>query len=1232
MMNYKAQPIQKPTTRERRTLRLMIVAGIFSMYLFLSALFGAADDQSGYLYVLLMITISYSSLKSLHEWYHYFSITAPEKGTAAGNYSVDIFTTWCPGEPVDMLEQTLKAIQQIKYPHTAWCCDEGDNPVIKALCEKLQVKHVTRTKKINAKAGNINNALQFATGDICVILDPDHVPAPGLLDPALHHFDDPKVGFVQMVQAYYNHHDSLIAKGAAQQTYQFYGPMMMSMHAYGTVQAIGANCIFRRAALDSIGGHAPGLAEDMNTAMHLHAHGWKSVYVPAVLTRGLVPASLSAYYKQQLKWSRGTFELLVTTYPKFFSHFTWRQKLHYFTLPFHYLCGLITLINFLIPVLSLFTGNIPLHLDLISFALVAFPFVAMTMLIRHYVQKWVAEETERGFHIVGGLLQIGTWWVHLTGFVYTLLRKKVPYIPTPKDDADPTPFKLHIPNLLVVLLSVSAIIYGLSYDYNPFSIFMASLAAINILIMLFVFYASATSRKQFLGYQVQRKLKANLWIMRHRLYAGMRRYALPLSIVVMFASFWAYREHQALPEYVPEPMPGLKVYYAGIFQPSGANGLTNVHETHNPATGKRFSIVSFYLPWGAALPVDSFKQVYAMGAVPMITWEPWPEGFGDPSNQQVCNKIIAGNYDQAILAFAKQLTQFRKPVFLRFAHEPGNERYPWSPGYGNTPAQYVAAWQHVHDLFNQTGDNEVIWVWCPWDAASASAYFPGKAYVDWLAVDILDYDRYNPQKSSRDFGSLYRPFHQLPLFQSGLPVMVAEAGTMSPDSKAWWKKAKEAIDTAFPEIRSIIVFNDRYDHYYPDGYHTEPLNWTHNSAPMLDLLQKTHPVTVTTAPVPVKNLPAPPALKLPDTLKAVVYDKAYYWFRNRHTLNRNEMESDLAAMKNMGINTLVRTVPGIYDNTLFKSIKQYDLQMIARLWLSTRPEYMNDTVKMKKEQDLLLQVVKKYRNEPSIIAWNLGNDVLRSTMNRYYKPDYFYYKNSYIQWLASFCKALRALDPKRPITMDIYWDKEGPDRLLYYKSWLPEVDSYTLIADSSNAALLQQPLPANCVWSSVPTRLWHLLPSKQKLILPAWQDIENRHFIALRGILDLEGRRKTDYDTVAYYWANNKERKRPLPDIKILRPAKITFENAKLVYHALVRNETGKWQFFDSTLFPGIRFEWYLMRTDQYGTTLYMKKAEEGPSLHLQIPKYPHLYRLYLKAIAGNRVREASSTLNIPLY
>ena len=433
-MIKRTAPVRPPSKKELFTLRLMIVIGLVSMLLFLFKLLQNSVIGFTPIYWIQIIVFIFISCKILYEWIHYLFITIPPTPTTKKIYTVDIFTTYCAGEPYEMIEETLYAIQAITYPHNTYLCDEANDPYLRDLCKRIGINHITREIKNDAKAGNINNALQQSTGELCVILDPDHVPFPEFLDPIVNHFNDPEIGFVQIVQAYYNIDDGLIAKGGAQQTYQFYGPMMMTMNKYGTVQAIGANCSFRRTALESIGGHAAGLAEDMNTAMHLHAKGWKSLYVPAVLARGLVPNTISAYYCQQLKWSRGVFELLVTTYPKLFHQFTWKQKLHYGLIPMHYLSGIIFLLNFLIPILSLSLDVIPFKMDLAEFAILGFPFAISIILIRHFVQIWVMEDEERGFHVVGGLLLIGTWWVYILSFFYTIIRKKVPYIPTPKEN------------------------------------------------------------------------------------------------------------------------------------------------------------------------------------------------------------------------------------------------------------------------------------------------------------------------------------------------------------------------------------------------------------------------------------------------------------------------------------------------------------------------------------------------------------------------------------------------------------------------------------------------------------------------------------------------------------------------------------------------------------------------------------------------------------------------------
>lgn len=311
--------------------------------------------------------------------------------------------------------------------------------------------HVTRVGEKDAKAGNINNALRQASGEMCVVLDPDHVPTPDFLDRVLPYFENSSVGYVQVGQAYGNQRESLVAQGAAEQTHHFYGPLMMGMNACNTVQAIGANCTFRRAALDGIGGHSAGLTEDMYTAMRLHAAGWKSVYAPVVTSRGLVLATLSGFYAQQLKWSRGAFDLLLRVYPRLFKSFTWRQRLHYLTLPLYFMSGVVSLIDFSVPTLALAMGEVPWHVSMGQFVIHLGPVVAFSLLIRVCAQRWLREPHEVGLHLAGGLLRLSTWWVYTLGLVYALGNKRVPYLPTPKEGELRNEWVLCLPNIVLAL-------------------------------------------------------------------------------------------------------------------------------------------------------------------------------------------------------------------------------------------------------------------------------------------------------------------------------------------------------------------------------------------------------------------------------------------------------------------------------------------------------------------------------------------------------------------------------------------------------------------------------------------------------------------------------------------------------------------------------------------------------------------------------------------------------------
>lgn len=1237
-MKKPLDPVSPPSLSEQLTLRLMILLGTACMGYMLYYLFNRSQIGYAPFYWILMAGITFSCLRILHEWYHYFSITIPSTPKQQHPFTVDIFTTFCPGEPYDMIVETLTAMQAIRYPHTSYLCDEANDPYLIEVCKRLGVRHVTRNNRKDAKAGNINNALQYATGELCVILDPDHVPSPDFLDPIISHFNDPTIGFVQIVQSYSNLGASLVAKGAAQQTFQFYGPIMATMNSYGTVMAIGANCTFRRAALDSIGGHANGLAEDMHTAMQLHAKKWRSVYVPAVLARGLVPTSMSAYYAQQLKWARGTFELLVTTYPALFRHFTWRQRLHYGTIPFHYFSGVILLINFLIPVLSLFLGVIPFQLDILDFALLGLPVVASIVLIRHFVQRWVMEEEERGFHVVGGLLFIGTWWIYILALFYTIIRKKVPYIPTPKDDSAPDNWKLNIPNILVLLISLSAIVYGLYYDWNPYTLIMAGIAAINCGIMLFNIIASYRPGrlrrhnwiKTVLVYPLL--LKKKFWLFRHlHLYAGFRKLGLPLLIAAGGLTLFLLNTDTEPSSRASDQINGKQVFYNGIFSPDTSNGLSSMRDVkhYQEQYHAHFSIVSLYIPWGNAahcyLPDSLINDIYQNGSLPMITWEPWTSLFKAPAQQKeqkVFSQISAGVFDDYLLQFANQAKALHRPIFLRFAHEADNPAYPWSPEGNNTPEEFKAAWKYVHQFFTRHDVSNVIWVWNPWSPSAAAAYFPGDAYVDWLSVNVLNYGPQTKDAGWLSFKALYTPFHQLSIFRSGLPVMVSEMGSLTNAGRQeqWLQDAFSAIRQDFREIHAAILFNSSYDKNVLRPGMDTLLNWKVQQPQILSAWKGDEEQY---ALLPdIKQVASASSLKMPDTIRGVGYHKGEQWFRNLHTLTRREINRDFDEMKTLGINTILRYGPGVYDRNILAIARQKHMHIQYGFWVPDITDMNRDFKKLARLEATILQRIRELKNNPDIIAWNIGNSNLQQLAQRYYKPALLYQQDAYIKWLQGLVAAIKQIDPGKPLTIDVQLTENIAATLNFLHKSLPGVDAFGVVADNDSLQLHNPPQPYS----------FNLLPAAQyvkeqytgrPVFITNWQDQESRDYVTFDGLKDHWGRFKP-----AFYELAGSAPTAEFPRIKILRPAKATHVNDRLTYHALVYRHN-EWALANAR--DSLKFEWHLVKDDGKGRFVFLKSLGAGPDVTVSIPEDPAMYRLYLQAVKGNSVIAAQSPLNTPL-
>lgn len=171
------------------------------------------------------------------------------------------------------------------------------------------------------------------------------------------------------------------------------------------------------------------------------------------------------------------------------------------------------------------------------------------------------------------------------------------------------------------------------------------------------------------------------------------------------------------------------------------------------------------------------------GEIPMLTWESRP--LNDTADQSAYSlaKIADGSWDAYLTQYAQDITATGLPLIIRFDHEMNGTWYRWSegnPDYGNAPGSYIAAWKHIHDIFEANGANQyAIWDWAPNRVNNTSGwmtidnFYPGDDYVDW--VGITGYLR-----SSRDVPTFSAVFDKslaaLRSVAPGKPILLSEVG------------------------------------------------------------------------------------------------------------------------------------------------------------------------------------------------------------------------------------------------------------------------------------------------------------------------------------------------------------------------------------------------------------------------------------------------------------------------
>ncbi len=483
----------------QRSTRTAVAAALIATLAYIVFLLNPAYRGNTWVWLLVLVAEGLTVFQALGTWWtisaHDARPDSPEvyvwrRKLATGELapSIDVFITAC-GEPLEIVMGTVHAAQAMAVAHHTWVLDDGNSDELRDACAAAGAGYLRRKDRSHAKAGNVNAALARTTGEFVVILDADHIPSPDFLLRALPHMHDPTVAFVQTPQAFPTAR-GLVASGTAESQRIFYELVCPGKNHFDAVFCVGTNVIFRRAALEELGGIYTGSnSEDIWTSLELHRRGWRSVFVPETLARGLAPDNLLAFFKQQFRWACGGFEVLFRGGIFRRAGLNLDQRLQYLLVGTHYSLASSVLIFALLPPAYLLFGLSPIRADVTTWLWCYVPFHTLTVLV-----TWLQCG---GFRPAAVVASMGAAPVQVRALVMSLLGRKTSWTVTNARSGRLPGVELVLPHIALLLLNAMSIVVGLmTMKDMPATVLSVVWASLYVLIFSRVVLEAVTAPRR----------------------------------------------------------------------------------------------------------------------------------------------------------------------------------------------------------------------------------------------------------------------------------------------------------------------------------------------------------------------------------------------------------------------------------------------------------------------------------------------------------------------------------------------------------------------------------------------------------------------------------------------------------------------------------------------------------------------------------------------------------------
>lgn len=252
----------------------------------------------------------------------------------------------------------------------------------------------------------------------------------------------------------------------------------------------------------------------------------------------------------------------------------------------------------------------------------------------------------------------------------------------------------------------------------------------------------------------------------------------------------------------PPPVPSSgHAYFGARAKPKGNESEVTAINHLEQRVGRKFAIAHYYVQFGTTMPTRAMIASADAGRYPFVDLDAdahtWPQ-------------IASGATDSWLIRSARNVARWGRPCLLNFDHEP--ESYGGTHG---TRRAYIRAWKHVVRIFRTRGVTNCSWVWIlqgsSFSKGTASRWYPGDSWVDWVASDAYNWYPGKPGSSWRKFSEAFAAFRSWATLHPLVPAMVAETGVQEdprhPLRKAnWYRNALDSMKQ-WRQLRAFVYFN-----------------------------------------------------------------------------------------------------------------------------------------------------------------------------------------------------------------------------------------------------------------------------------------------------------------------------------------------------------------------------------------------------------------------------------------